>query len=181
MAMALLVSARMAHAQPLTDDPCLRDVSCQRLLARAQASSQEQRYEEALVTYQKAYSLSQASWILVNIGRMQHKLTYYQEAKQSYLRYLETPRLPGDDEQRTTALDFLHQTEAELAKQQTVMMMATSTVPATAAPRPVYKKWWFWTIIGGVVAGGVAGTIAGVYASKPSLPAVPADAQFHPF
>jgi hypothetical protein len=46
---------------------------------------------------------------------------------------------------------------------------ATSSAPAaplaTAAPAraertPVYKKWWLWTIVGGVVAGGVAAGVA---------------------
>ena len=33
-------------------------------------------------------------------------------------------------------------------------------VPQPAARRPVYRRWWFWTIIGAVVAGGVATGVA---------------------
>ncbi|HNN50401.1 MAG TPA: tetratricopeptide repeat protein [Pseudomonadota bacterium] len=49
--------------------------------------------------------------------------------------------------------------------------------PAETQPvaTPIYKKWWFWTIIGGVVAAGVVGTAVGVTASakKDPLPAQP--------
>jgi tetratricopeptide (TPR) repeat protein len=30
-----------------------------------------------------------------------------------------------------------------------------STTPATPEETPAYKKWWFWTVIGGVVLGGL--------------------------
>ncbi len=48
----------------------------------------------------------------------------------------------------------------------------TETQPVAT---PIYKKWWFWTIIGGVVAAGVVGTAVGVTASakKDPLPAQP--------
>lgn len=36
---------------------------------------------------------------------------------------------------------------------------------APAPPRPIYKKWWFWTAILGSAA--VVGTVAGVLAYKP--------------
>jgi hypothetical protein len=43
--------------------------------------------------------------------------------------------------------------------------------PAPSASTPVYKKWWFWTIIGAAVAGGVvaAVTLSGG-TNKPSCP-----------
>jgi tetratricopeptide (TPR) repeat protein len=48
--------------------------------------------------------------------------------------------------------------------------------PAETQPlaTPIYKKWWFWTIIGGVVVAGVVGTAVGVsQAKKDPLPAPP--------
>ena len=172
-------SPRPAAAQSPEEDPCLRDAACQKLLARAQAASQERRFDDALATYERAYDTSKAPWLLVNVGRMQHKLARYEDARQSYLRYLEQPRQPGDEEQQAAATDFLSQTEAQI-KQQGAL---TGTTPAAPPPekRPLYKKWWLWTVVGGVVAGGVAGTIAGVYATRSSLPTVPAEAQVRPF
>lgn len=51
--------------------------------------------------------------------------------------------------------------------------LAISASPAPAqSSTPVYKKWWFWTLIGVAVAGGV---VAGVVAmSTPSRPGCPA-------
>jgi|JI102314DRNA_FD_contig_121_148487_length_1669_multi_4_in_0_out_0_2 tetratricopeptide (TPR) repeat protein len=48
--------------------------------------------------------------------------------------------------------------------------------PAETQPlaTPIYKKWWFWTVIGVVVVGGVVGTAVGVTAAKKEpLPAPP--------
>lgn len=179
LGVALPGSPRPAAAQSPEEDPCLRDAACQRLLARAQAASQDRRFDDALATYERAYESSKAPWLLVNVGRMQHKLARYADARQSYLRYLEQPRQPGDEEQQATATDFLSQTESQL-KQQSAL---TGTAPAPPPPekRPLYKKWWLWTVVGGVVAGGVAGTIAGVYATRSSLPSVPPEAQVRPF
>lgn len=185
IAILLAAASGQSRAQTAADDPCLRELACQRLLAKAQSASQDQRYEDALIIYKKAHNLSSAPWLLVNIGRMQHKLGRYQEAKNNYLRYLESPRQPQDDEQRTTAQNFLAQAESQLSPKPDALHLSVSAAPAAPppaeSPRPLYKKWWLWTIVGGVVAGGVAATIAGVYLTRPSLPSVPADAQFHPF
>lgn len=53
---------------------------------------------------------------------------------------------------------------------------------APPAAQPVYKKWWFWTIIGVVVAGGVAGAVVGATASKspPPEPFQPDDPIYMP-
>jgi len=52
------------------------------------------------------------------------------------------------------------------------------TPPAPAESQtlatPIYKKWWFWTIIGGVVVAGAVGTAVGVTAvKKEPFPATP--------
>lgn len=53
----------------------------------------------------------------------------------------------------------------------------------TPAAKPIYKKWWFWTIIGGVVvAGVVTGAVVGATASKspPPEPFLPDDPVYTP-
>jgi tetratricopeptide (TPR) repeat protein len=48
----------------------------------------------------------------------------------------------------------------------TPVASSTSTAPANDAKQPIYKKWWLWTIVGGVVVVGVAvGVGVGVGAS----------------
>lgn len=169
---ALSLWAWPAGAQNTLEDPCLRDARCQELLVHAQAASQEQQYEDALKTYREAYSRSSAPWLLVNIGRMHHKLGRYQEAKKSYTRYLASTRQPGDDEQRATAIDFLHQTENQLAPSLAAPVAANSDTNASQARQPVYKKWWFWTLVGGAAAAVVVGTAVGVSARQPDLSGV---------
>ena len=50
----------------------------------------------------------------------------------------------------------------------------TATRPRPVRPRPgatpIYKKWWFWTIIGVAVAGGAVGTYFGIKSSEPDMP-----------
>jgi hypothetical protein len=41
-----------------------------------------------------------------------------------------------------------------------------AATPADAGKTPIYKRWWFWTVIGVVVAGGA--TAAGVLATRGS-------------
>lgn len=49
--------------------------------------------------------------------------------------------------------------------------------------RPIYKKWWFWTVMGTVAAGAIVGITTGVVvASHHSVPALPTDEMcYRPF
>lgn len=172
VAVVLSILAWPARAQDVSSDPCLRDADCQELLARAQAASQEQLYQDALKIYREAYRLSSAPWLLVNIGRMQHKLRRYQEAKKSYARYLASTRQPGDDEERATAIDFLRQTESQLATSLAAPVAVGSDPNTKEAHQPVYKKWWLWTLVGGATAAVIVGTAVGVSARQPDLSGV---------
>jgi tetratricopeptide (TPR) repeat protein len=46
---------------------------------------------------------------------------------------------------------------------------ATASNEAPASDKPVWKKWWFWTIIGGVVVVGVVVAVAVVATESPSF------------
>jgi len=54
-----------------------------------------------------------------------------------------------------------------------VVAPAPEPAPPPSSGRPIYARWWFWTIIGGVVAGGVAAglVLASASPSRPSCPA----------
>jgi len=47
-----------------------------------------------------------------------------------------------------------------------------SAAPGQTDGRPIYKKWWFWTLVGAAVVGGV---LVGVAASSGHSPGCPAD------
>lgn len=174
-------------------DPCLQDVLCKGHYQRARNFSKAGEFQSALEEYQIAFKQQPVPWLLLNIARTLHKLGRLPEAIDKYQRCLEL--LPvGDLELRTKASESLEQAKKELAERPSPGLdpepkepppAALLPTPVAAAPlvaaspvksekdaaKPVYKKWWFWTIIGGVVAGGVvAGAVAGTRSQAPPDP-----------
>ena len=53
--------------------------------------------------------------------------------------------------------------------------LPTDLTPPAPTPRPIYRRWWFWTLIGGAVAAGaVAGIVVGTQRAG-AAPEVPSD------
>ena len=49
--------------------------------------------------------------------------------------------------------------------------MSAHPAPAAEESHPVYTRWWFWAIVGGVVVAGVGGAAAaGVFTKKTDAP-----------
>ena len=53
------------------------------------------------------------------------------------------------------------------------LRIAVEKEKVVATPTPLYKKWWFWTIIGAVAAGATAGIVVGVTQSGGDTPPTP--------
>ena len=56
---------------------------------------------------------------------------------------------------------------------------STAGTPTPLQPTPLYRKWWLWTIVGGVVVAGAVGLGVGLTATKPgglTGPSIPGDA-----
>lgn len=51
--------------------------------------------------------------------------------------------------------------------------------PDTAGPVPLYRRWWFWTIVGTVVVGATAGIVAATTGGDDRIPAG-ADGRYNP-
>jgi hypothetical protein len=60
-------------------------------------------------------------------------------------------------------------------QQQPAGALVAQPAPAEAGSQPVYTKWWFWTIIGAVVVGGVVTAVA-LSSGGTSKPTCPMDA-----
>ena len=138
----------MACAQDI-DVPCLSVPECNLLVDRGQQMSKEGRLDESLLAYRAAYALYPVPWLHINIGRVEQKLGHLAAAKTEYEAYLQTPQTVPQIAHRERASRYLYEVEQELAK--IPKPVATVTKDET---QPVYKKWWLWTTIGGVVAVG---------------------------
>ena len=187
-------SLALAHADPKSNkaDGCLKDEVCNSRYKEALAQYDAGRFDDALVGFQAAYARRQMPWLLINIGRTVQRLGRPQEAITYYERYKKAE--PNIDAEAVARIDkFIEQARAllEQTPEQPTLPMPPKPEPTVAPPvavvnlnpvppappppetKPVYKKWWFWTIIGVVVAGGVAGGVAGAVLSKKSPPAEP--------
>ena len=170
-------------AAPATpaDDGCLKEAECSDHYQRAIGLYESGRYETALPEFQAAYQSRQMPWLLINIGRTLHRLGRLDEAITFYNRY-EQAAPNGDPDTIKKVREYKAQAEVLLgAKGATVTPPADKPpLPVNAGPtdsgsaaKPLYKKWWFWTAIGGGVAVLAIGIGAGVAASNhgPSFPA----------
>lgn len=155
-------------------------------------------YEAALSDFKEAYRIKDDPVLLYNIAQCHRMLHHNEEALRAYRTFLSrSPESShrADVEQKVAALEEAidKQNRASNLPPATVLQnrpgetpaeetprSTTTTAPAEAAPAnavvatapertPVYKKWWFWTAIGGVVVVGAAvGIGLGVGLSSPS-------------
>lgn len=188
--LALLLSlGAKAHAAPPTaaqasSDPCLKEAECRDHYQRAVGLYESGRYEAALPEFQAAYQSRQMPWLLINIGRTLHRLGRLDEAITFYNRYEQAS--PNDDPETTKKVrEYKAQAEVLLSAKGasgTTVTPPPTPDPAPSGPvaplpdtRPVYKKWWFWTAIGGGAAVILITGIA-VGVSVNSRAPIPADA-----
>lgn len=147
----LLVTVRGAAA----DDPALR--SAKRHFERGEKLYALTKFSEALDEYQLAFDAKPIADFLFNIGQCYRNLGDYDSAIFSYKKYLRSaPDAPNHDqvEQLITEL------EAKRDRSDTRRLglgrpraAPPAEAPASEPARPVYKRWWFWTGVGVVVAG----------------------------
>lgn len=133
---------------------------------------------QALEAFKEAYRHFEEPSILFNIGQCQRRLGRNEEAIQSFRAYLrENKTAPNREEVEGLVDKLTEQVKAEQAqkaeaaekerrakadaeaaereRQRTLEAQQASLAKAPAAPTPVYKKWWLWTIVGGVVVVGL--------------------------
>lgn len=135
------------------------------------------KFKEAAERYASAFKIVPLPGFLFALGQAHHKLRSYKQAIHFYEMYLrDNPGTPKTRAIRQRIAECRTKLVAELRK------LPGSVVGGPGIPggngdrkarTPVYKKWWFWTVIGvGVAAlvGGLAGGLAGRDAPRLSLP-----------
>ena len=149
-------------------------------------------YEQALSDFKEAYRIKDDPVLLYNIGQCQRMLKHNEDALRAYKTYLSraTDAVNRADVERKIAtlqeaIDKQNRA-AELPPRDVIQhdqapppsVVAPTPVVVAVAPAPertpVYKRWWLWTAVGGVVVVGVAvGLGVGLTQHKDSLfPAV---------
>ncbi|MEM6558415.1 MAG: tetratricopeptide repeat protein [Myxococcota bacterium] len=155
---------------------------------KAEALYRVGEFERALEFYTHAYEKSDKPELLFNIGQCHMGLGDYRKASFYYEQYLrdvpksrhretvkalvveanerearaEEQRNKELERERLLAAKQVEEERARAAAKETERLQRLAEVaPPPAERRPVYKKWWFWTAVGGAVAvGAIATTIA---------------------
>ena len=186
----LLLSARAWAGPQNPDDGCLKDERCSGHYNKAVTAFEEGRFEAALPEFQAAYTQRQMPWLLINIGRTLHRLGRPKDALAQYERYKQAES-KSDPETMERLEKYIAQSKALLEssppppdpKPDPPPTLVPNKLPdqngqngqngqtTDTASKPIYKKWWFWTIIGGVVAAGViTGVAVGVSSGNSVAP-----------
>ncbi len=156
----------------------LRDRAHQEFMA-AQADFGAGRYEPALDHLQRAYALAPHPELLFNIARCYEELHHRGKAVDAYDRYLAVQ--PNDTAARERA-EALRQDLAANPEPPEPPAVVPTTPPPTTAPvlvldkapapparKPIYRRWWLWTTVAGVVVVG-AGVGLAIGLTRPSSP-----------
>lgn len=167
MLVALLVTGRSAGAaEPVV---CAERPACLALQEQGVQAHNEKRYAEAVRFYEQARASTPDPRLLVLMGRSRFRLgeidaalALYNQARPDIADPVERAQLErfiGEaNAQRTVAPD--PKTQALLP-------------PRGAEGPPVYKRWWFWTILGVAAAGTATALGVGLAARGPDTTGVP--------
>lgn len=157
---------------------CTANTACQSLFDQATQQSAAGQLVGALRSYKQAYEVTPDPHLLYSIGRVLQKQGKFAEAIPYYCQFIDSKL--DDDAQKNIARTYLAQCEAAVLPPPPPPVDSTPPGAAIVKPlagdkggktKPIYRRWWFWTIIGTAVAAGVAGGVAsGVVASQPQIP-----------
>ena len=184
MAAVLYFSGAPTNAQTANTSKAESEFDQQ--LQMAAAHYEQGRYQDSILALQNAYELQPLPRLLCNIGQAYRKLGNHRAAVAQYDLCLKS-----DPE-----IDPTYRAEVEsYITERRQMWAAKSRAGATESPKagsgtppvdkgavtqpcssptaqtPVYKKWWLWTIVGLVVAGGAVGL--GVGLTQPQAAPLP--------
>ena len=123
------------------------------------------KFKQAAAAYDKAYKAVPLPAFLYNLGQCHARMDTVEELEKGRF-YLETylakqPEAPNRAEvdKEIARLERKIETLKDYKKPSLLDVQGSAAAAATATTdKPIYKKWWFWTIVGAVVAGAAAGT-----------------------
>lgn len=149
-----------ASAQPATEVDEESDVRERRLATQL---FKDERYEESLQHWLRAYELAPLPRLHYNIAKCYQKLNRPKDE----LRHMEL--FSASDPDRSTAPEKHQAAQTRIAELRTQLGLDRKETT------PIHKRWWFWTILGTAAAGTAAGiaaavTVSGGGSAEPAAP-----------
>lgn len=149
---------------------------------RGTAALEQGRFDEAIELLEDAFAKLKEPdpLLLLNIGQAHRKAGHTQPAISAFERFLQaqpdSPYRPKVEKYLTDLRALQNPPPPALLPPPPPIVVAqpppqltVSASPAAPPSRPIYKRAWFWGVIGGVVgAAAVAGTVGGILASRSS-------------
>jgi tetratricopeptide (TPR) repeat protein len=137
-------------------------------------------YKQAIAEFQAAYRLKPDPVFLYNLGQSYRLADDPEQALYFYRAYLRTSdEAPNrsEVEGRIVVLEKLRADKQRLATppdhaltpptvSQGAPAAGATTPPAPRHATPIYKRWWLWTLVGGVAAGAAVGLGVGLGTSR---------------
>lgn len=176
-ALLVVVLSAVLSATPALAQDSQTVAEARSVFTAGQVAFDAGRYADALVYFRRSYSLSRRPELLFNIALCQDRLRNDDAATTAYTRYLaEMPSASNraEVERRLAAMQLARErraAEAAAAVDVSPERVASagvavtdsgdgavlSDVVAPAEATAVYETWWFWAVVGVVVAGTAVG------------------------
>jgi len=122
-----------------------------RLNAQAEKQFNLGLFREAAETYQRAYVAKSVPEFLFNMAQCYRRLGGLPDLEKAVFYFESFTNNAPTSPQRPEAEEQLVTLRKELAARR-----------AAASHRPIYKRWWFWTLVGAAVVGATVGTVIGL-------------------
>ncbi len=123
-------------------------------------------YKQAIRAIEAAYALQPEPEFLFNLAQAHRKAGHAAEAVRIFKHYLQAnPGTPQREEVENYIAALQARLEAETAQEQRRRLLLSGGVSPQqpVVHTPVYKKAWFWALVGAAVVGAGAGAGAGIY------------------
>lgn len=155
---------------------CDRDDACNRGFEQAQRLIKANKRQEALDSLTALYESYRDEWLMLPIARQEHILGRFAAAEQHYQRWIAAD-VETDPARVAVVKRYLEEVRQQLAaeKHRAAAQTPAAAVPTSppqaavepnltvqqgalvqkaesAAPKPLYRRGWFWGVLGGSAA-----------------------------
>ena len=166
LAVLVVCIATFAPRAARADDPATR--AAKRHFDRGEKLFALAKFDEALDEYQKAFDAQPIPDFLFNIGQCYRNIGDLDQAIFSFKKYL---KLKPDASNKEAVDKLIDELEDRRAREGGSKLVAKQNGSGSATPPPehaaIYTRWWFWTGVTVLLAGG---GVAVYEVTRPSPP-----------